>query len=98
MSKVVVVDHPLIQHKLSILRSKETTVKEFRELVGEISALMFYEATRNLPTKEVDVETPLAVAHCQQLAGKGAHFQRQSLSKGGKCPFHCRESRSISRG
>ena len=70
MSKVVVVDHPLIQHKLSILRSKETTVKEFRELVGEISALMFYEATRNLPTKEVDVETPLAVAHCQQLAGK----------------------------
>ena len=70
MSKVVVVDHPLIQHKLSILRSKETTVKEFRELVGEISALMFYEATRNLPTKEVDVETPLAIAHCQQLAGK----------------------------
>ena len=70
MSKVVVVDHPLIQHKLSILRSKETTVKEFRELVGEISALMFYEATRNLPTKEVDVESPLAVAHCQQLAGK----------------------------
>ena len=70
MSKVVVVDHPLIQHKLSILRSKETTVKEFRELVGEISALMFYEATRNLPTTEVDVETPLAVAHCQQLAGK----------------------------
>ena len=70
MSKVVVVDHPLIQHKLSILRSKETTVKEFRELVGEISALMFYEATRNLPMKEVDVETPLAIAHCHQLAGK----------------------------
>ena len=70
MSKVVVVDHPLIQHKLSILRSKETTVKEFRELVGEISALMFYEATRNLPMKEVDVETPLATAHCYQLAGK----------------------------
>ena len=70
MSKVVVVDHPLIQHKLSILRSKETTVKEFRELIGEISALMFYEASRNLPMKEVDVETPLAVAHCYQLAGK----------------------------
>ena len=70
MSKVVVVDHPLIQHKLSILRSKETTVKEFRELVGEISALMFYEASRNLPTQEVDVQTPLATAHCKQLAGK----------------------------
>lgn len=70
MSKVFVVDHPLIQHKLSILRSKDTTVKEFRELVGEISALMFYEASRSLPTEEVDVQTPLATAHCRQLAGK----------------------------
>ena len=70
MSKVHVLDHPLIQHKLAILRSKNTSVKEFRELIGEISGLMCYEATRNLPTKEVDVQTPVAVAKCRRLAGK----------------------------
>ena len=70
MSKVVVLDHPLIQHKLSILRSKNTSVKEFRELIGEISGLMCYEATRNLPTKEVEVATPVATAKCRRLAGK----------------------------
>ncbi len=70
MSNVVVFDHPLIQHKLAILRNKETSVKEFRELVGEISALMCYEATRNLPTTEVEVQTPIAVAKCRMLAGK----------------------------
>ena len=70
MSNVTVFDHPLIQHKLAILRNKETPVKEFRELISEISALMCYEATRNLPTMEVDVETPIAVAKCRMLAGK----------------------------
>ena len=70
MSNVTVFDHPLIQHKLAILRNKETPVKEFRELIGEISALMCYEATRNLPTVEVEVETPIAVAKCRMLAGK----------------------------
>ena len=70
MAKVHVLDHPLIQHKLSILRSKNTSVKEFRELISEISGLMCYEATRNLPTKEVDVQTPVAVAKCRRLAGK----------------------------
>ena len=70
MGIVKVLDHPLIQHKLAILRSKNTTVKEFRELVSEISGLMCYEATRNLPTKEVDVQTPLAIAKCRRLAGK----------------------------
>ena len=70
MSKVVVLDHPLIQHKLAILRSKNTSVKEFRELVSEISGLMCYEATRNLPTKEVEVQTPVAMATCRRLAGK----------------------------
>ena len=70
MSNVVVFDHPLIQHKLAILRNKETPVKEFRELIGEISALMCYEATRNLPTVEVDVETPITTAKCRMLAGK----------------------------
>jgi len=70
MATVHVLDHPLIQHKLAVLRNKNTTVKEFRELVSEISGLMCYEATRNLPTKEVDVETPITTAKCRMLAGK----------------------------
>ena len=70
MSNVTVFDHPLIQHKLAILRNKDTSVKEFRELVGEIAALMCFEATRNLPTVEVEVQTPIAVAKCKMLAGK----------------------------
>ena len=70
MAKVHVMDHPLIHHKLAVLRNKETPVKEFRELVNEISGLMCYEATRNLPTVEVEVETPVAVAKCKMLAGK----------------------------
>ena len=70
MSKVTVLDHPLIQHKLAILRNKNTSVKEFRELVSEISGLMCYDATRNLPLKEIQVETPLCTATCKVLAGK----------------------------
>ena len=70
MSNVYELKHPLIQHKLSILRSKKTGVKEFRELVGEISGLMCYEATRNLPTEAVEVQTPVAKATCYKLAGK----------------------------
>ena len=70
MANVYVLDHPLIQHKLAILRSKDTPVKEFRELVGEIAGLMCYEATRNLPLKEVQVETPITTATCRMLAGK----------------------------
>ena len=70
MGELHILNHPLIQHKLSILRDKNTGVKEFREVVGEISALMCYEATRNLPTKEIEVETPVAVAKVRVLAGK----------------------------
>ncbi len=70
MPRVNVLDHPLIQHKLAILRNKRTSVKEFRELVSEISGLMCYEATRNLPTTEVEVQTPVAIAKCRKLAGK----------------------------
>ena len=70
MANVYELKHPLIQHKLAILRNKDTGVKEFRELVGEIAGLMCYEATRNLPTVEVEVETPVATAKCQMLAGK----------------------------
>ena len=67
---VHVLDHPLIQHKLAVLRNKETPVKEFRELISEISGLMCYEATRNLPTQEVLVETPITTAKCRMLSGK----------------------------
>ena len=70
MSNVYVFDHPLVHHKLSVLRDKNTPVKEFRELVNEIAGLMCYEATRNLPTEEVLVETPIATAKCRRLAGK----------------------------
>ena len=70
MSTVHVFDHPLIQHKLSILRDKGTSVKEFRELISEIAMLMCYEATRDLPTEEVQVETPVATATCYRIAGK----------------------------
>ena len=67
---VHVLDHPLIQHKLAILRNEKTGVKEFREMISEIAGLMCYEATRNLPTEEVEVQTPVAVAKCRMLAGK----------------------------
>ena len=70
MSKVYVFDHPLIQHKLSIMRDKETSVKEFRELVSEVAMLMCYEATRDLPMETVEIETPVAKANLNRLAGK----------------------------
>ena len=70
MDNVHILNHPLIQHKLSILRNKNTSVKEFRELVSEISALMCYEATRNLPMEEAEVETPIGMAKVRILAGK----------------------------
>ena len=67
---VHVFDHPLIQHKLAILRDQTTGTKEFRALINEIAGLMCYEATRNLPTVEVEVQTPVAMAKCRVLAGK----------------------------
>ena len=70
MSELHVYDHPLIQHKLSILRDKNTSVKEFRELISEIAGLMCYEATRDLPLEEVEIETPVAKAKAKRLAGK----------------------------
>jgi uracil phosphoribosyltransferase len=70
MSKVVVIDHPLLQHKLAFIRDKETGSKDFRELVREVAMLMAYEVTRDLPLEEVDVQTPVAVAKCKRLAGE----------------------------
>ena len=70
MEKVFIFDHPLIQHKISLLRDKNTTVKEFRELVSEIAMLMGYEVTRNMPLKEVEIETPVGIAKTKVISGK----------------------------
>ncbi len=69
-NKVHIMDHPLLQHKLSILRDEATGVKEFREIVGEMAALMCYEATRDLPLADVEVKTPVATGTFRRLAGK----------------------------
>ena len=74
MLKPVIMDHPLIQHKLTIMRDKNTGTKEFRELVGEIGMLMCYEATRDLPLKEVEIETPVAVAKTKVISGRKLAF------------------------
>ena len=66
----MILDHPLVQHKVSLLRDKNTGTKEFKELVSELAMLLCYEATRDLPTEEVEIETPIAVAHTRVLAGR----------------------------
>ena len=70
MGKLFVMDHPLIQHKLSHMRDKNTGSKDFRELLNEISMLMAYEVTRDLPLVEVEVETPITTCKTKMLAGK----------------------------
>ncbi|MCS7233194.1 MAG: uracil phosphoribosyltransferase [Synergistetes bacterium] len=69
-SNLIIVDHPLIQHKLSILRDKNTGVKEFRELISEVSALMLFEVTRDLPLLEKEIETPISKAKALIVSGK----------------------------
>ncbi|MBP1584638.1 MAG: uracil phosphoribosyltransferase [Lachnospiraceae bacterium] len=70
MGKVVVMDHPLIRHKIGFIRRKETGTKEFRETIGEIAMLMCYEATRDLRLEDVEIETPICKTTVKQLAGK----------------------------
>ena len=70
MSKVYVFDHPLIQHKLSYIRDKNTGTKEFRELVDEVASLMAYEITRDMPLESVTIETPVGPADCKVISGK----------------------------
>ncbi len=67
---VFIMDHPLIQHKLSILRDEQTGTKQFRELISEIAMLMCYESTRDLPLKDVNVKTPVDIANAKQLDGR----------------------------
>lgn len=71
---VFIMDHPLIQHKLTLLRDKRTGSKEFRELISEVAMLMCYEATRDLPLKEIEVETPIASAKAKVIGGRKLAF------------------------
>lgn len=73
-NNVLIMDHPLIQHKLTYLRNKDTGSKEFRELVSEIATLICYEATRDLPLKEVEIETPVSLAKTKVLSGRKLAF------------------------
>ena len=66
----MILDHPLVQHKVSHLRDRNTGTKEFKELVSELAMLLCYEATRDLPTEEVEIETPIAVAKTRMLSGR----------------------------
>lgn len=74
MENVFVFDHPLIQHKISLLRDKNTSSKEFRELASEISMMMGYEVTRDIPLKEVEIETPVGMAVTKVISGKKLAF------------------------
>lgn len=73
-NNLFIMDHPLIQHKLTLLRDKNTGTKEFKELVSEIAMLMCYEATRDLPLKEVEIETPVSVAKAKVISGRKLAF------------------------
>lgn len=74
MSELHIIDHPLVQHKISLLRDKNTGTKEFRALVSEIAMFICYEATRDLPLKEVEIETPVAVARTKVISGRKLAF------------------------
>ena len=82
MSKLFVSEHPLIHTKMAMLRSKETGTKEFREIIGEVASLLFYEATRDLPLTEVAVQTPIAATICKKpVTILGAECVRKSYPK-----------------
>ena len=70
MSNVFVMEHPLIQHKIGIMRKKTTSTKEFRDLVSEVAGLIYYEASRNLPLADKVIETPLVTTTVKEIAGK----------------------------
>ncbi len=74
MNNVTIIEHPLVQHKLSLLRDVNTGAKEFRELVSETAMLMCYEATRDLPLKTVEVQTPVAIAKTKVISGRKLAF------------------------
>lgn len=74
MQGVTIVDHPLVQHKLTILRDKETSTRSFRQLLREVATLLCYEVTRDLPLEDIDIETPVMQMRGKRLAGKKLVF------------------------
>ena len=72
--KLHILDHPLLQHKITLLRDKNTGSKEFRELVEEVTMFMTYEATRDLPLKQIKVQTPIAIANANVISGRKVAF------------------------
>lgn len=74
MPKPFFMDHPLIQHKITLLRDKNTGSKEFRELINEVSMLMCYEATRDMPTKSIEIETPICITKSNIISGRKVAF------------------------
>ena len=74
MPKPIIMDHPLIQHKVSLIRDKRTPSKDFRELISEIAMLMCYEATRDLPLKEIEIETPMKITTAKVISGRKLAF------------------------
>lgn len=74
MPKPIIMDHPLIQHKVSLIRDKRTPSKDFRELIREIAMLMCYEATRDLPLKEIEIETPMKITAAKVISGRKLAF------------------------
>ncbi len=74
MAELHIIDHPLVQHKISLMRDKNTGVKEFRELVSETAMFICYEATRDLPLKEIELETPVAIAKTKIISGRKLAF------------------------
>ena len=71
MAKTMIMDHPMIQHKIGVIRRKETGTKDFRILVSEIAMLMCYEATRDLELSEIEIDTPICKAKVKELKGSG---------------------------
>ncbi|MBO6065077.1 MAG: uracil phosphoribosyltransferase, partial [Lachnospiraceae bacterium] len=69
MGKVVIMDHPLLQHKIGIMRMKETSTKDFRDLVNEVAMLIYYEASRDLPLADKEIETPICKTTVKEIAG-----------------------------
>ena len=94
MEGVTVVTHPLVQHKLTLLRSKDTSTKSFRELLKEIGMLLCYEVTRDLPLADVEIETPLAKMKSPEITGKKLVFA-PVLRAGARLPV--RVIRSVAR-
>ena len=70
MQKVMIMDHPLIQHKIGVIRKKETGTREFRDMISEIGVLITYEATKDLKLQDVEIETPICKTTVKELAGK----------------------------